>query len=276
LGRMAQVPNVLALADVCLVDDPDLVARSFLPYDKASKATGDLSSVYLLAHMALEALTHADGGADQAERTLWLRAHARICGTSWTLQRVGQEVDASIEMDAARQESEQFRALDNLAFVEKCQGRLSRLRAEQHEADGEPERAEAMYEESRGQLVAAHEQFVALLADARYAQKYAEEPGECLALRARTELSAGRLDEAQRFAAAAHGELDGLGPRCKPRADTCLVEAELALARVREGLRTEGLLGVSRRRHPGCVRCSRSSGMSRTNRPRWRLVRTKS
>lgn len=239
LGKMAQVPNVLALADACLDDDPHLVGRSFLPYDKASKATGDLSSVYLLARTALDALTHADHGAERVERTLWLRAHARICGTSWTLQRVGQEVDASAEMDAARRESEPFRALDNLAFVEKCQGRLSRLLAEHHGEEGEPELAETMYQKSRAQLDAAHEQFVAMLADAQYTLRYAEEPGECLALRARTELSAGQLDEAQLFATSAHSELDGLGPQCKPWADTCLVEAELALARVREGLQTE-------------------------------------
>jgi hypothetical protein len=176
---------------------------------------------------------------EQNERTLWLRAHARICGTSWTLQRVGQEGEASIEMDVARAESQPFDAVDNLAFVEKCQGRLSRLRAERHDADGESLLAQALDGQSRTQLDSAYAQFVALLEDPRFGDRYVEEPGECLALRARTELSALRLDEAERFAAAAHAELDGLGPRCKPWADACLVDAELVLARVRSDMPSE-------------------------------------
>jgi hypothetical protein len=157
LQRMAQVPNVLALAEVCLADEPDLVARSFHPYDKAAKATGDLSSVYLLARRALEASTHAAQGDPQRDaEVMWLRAHARICGTSWTLQRVGHEVEASEEMDTARRESLYFNHRDNLAFVDKCQGRLSRLRAERFEADGHREGAAEMYDKSRTQLASAH------------------------------------------------------------------------------------------------------------------------
>lgn len=237
LDRVAQVPNVLALAEASLAADPELVARAFQPYDKAAKATGDLSTVYLLARTALEALARVDGDVpERQERVLWLRAHARICGTSWTLQRVGQEHEALCEMDAAREESRPFDAVDNLAFVDKCQGRLFRLLAEQREAAGDHPAAERLYQQSREALDCAHRQFLALLNDARFAQRYQEEPGECLALRARTELSAGRLEEAARFAALAHTELDGLGPRCKPWADVCLVDAELALARAREDL----------------------------------------
>lgn len=140
---MAQVPNVLALAQACLASDPDLVARAFHPYDKPAMATGDLSTVYKLAHTALEASTRVTGRADQDAKVLWLRAHARICGTSWTLQRVGQVAEASAEMDVARQESLAFGDADNLSFIEKCQGRLSRLRAEKLGAEGRSVRTRA-------------------------------------------------------------------------------------------------------------------------------------
>lgn len=237
LGRMAQVPKVLALSGACLADDPYLVARAFKLYEKAAKATGDLSSVYRLARAALQAAAAVPpGAAARNHEVLWLRAHARICGTSWTLQRVGQETEASAEMDAAREESSPFGDVDNLAFIDKCQGRLSRLRAEDLAATGDHGAARVIYDESRQQLQRAHKSFLALLGDVRFAQRYQEEPGECLALRARTELSQGRLDAAERYATAAHQELDGLGPRCKPWADTCVVDAEIMLARARDGM----------------------------------------
>jgi hypothetical protein len=75
-------------------------------------------------------------------------------------------------------------------------------------------------------------------------------------LRARTELSAGDLDAAADYAARAHSELDGLGPRCKPWADACLVDAEIALARVRDGLpaaEARGLLGREQVRLDGVL-----------------------
>lgn len=245
LERVAQVPNVLALADACLTADPALVSRAFYPYDKASKATGDLSTVYLLARTAVEALARVDGdGAEHQEKVLWLRGHARICGTSWTLQRVGQEAEALVEMDAARADSRPFNAVDNLAFVDKCQGRLHRLLGEQHEANGDHATAVEDYERSRAALDSAHQQFTALLGDPRFATRYEEEPGECLALRARTELSAGQLEEAARFAARAHAELDGLGPRCKPWADVCLVDAEVALERARDNMPADQALAL--------------------------------
>lgn len=178
LERVAQVPNILALAAASLPDDPYLAARAFKPYDKASKATGDLSSVYLLARTALEGAAASPTGAPERDRELlWLRAHARICGTSWTLQRVGQEAEASAEMDAAREESLPFNDTDNLAFVDKCQGRLSRLRAERLTAVGDHDGATLRYDESRGQLDRAYQQFVALLDDPHYAGRYQEEPG---------------------------------------------------------------------------------------------------
>jgi hypothetical protein len=233
--KVAQVPNVLALSQACARDNPDLVARAFRVYDKAAKATGDLSTVYRLAAVSLEAATNAPADGEQHRVLLELRGHARICGTAWTLQRVGQESEASVQMDYARIESEQAHSADNLAFVDKCQGRLSRLRAEASAGAGNNERASELYALSREQLAGAYQAFTALLQEPDYAH-LAEEPGECLALRARTALSQGQLDEAEKYAGRAHDELDYLGPRCKAWADVCLIDSELALARVREGM----------------------------------------
>jgi tetratricopeptide (TPR) repeat protein len=255
---MAQVPNVLALCEATIRDDPFLVTRAFHPYDKAAKSTGDLSTVYLLARTVLEAAAHVPTGSPERDkRVLWLRAHARICGTSWTLQRVGQENDAAAEMDAARRESVTYHDDDNLAFVDKCQGRLSRLRAERATAQGDAQTAKRLYAESRARLDTAYVAFQRLLEDLRYVDRnYTEEPGECLALRARTELSAGDVDAAEEFVARAHNELDGLGPRCKPWADASLVDAEIALARVRDGVSAANareLLGREQNRLAGVL-----------------------
>lgn len=239
--KIEQVPNVLALALACAVDAPEVVARAFHPYDKAAKATGDFSCVYRLAKTAIRAaeIAGARPGLDPADQTrfLWLRGHARICGTSWTLQRVEQIDEATAQMTRARTESIDGSAKDNLAFVDKCQGRLSRLRAEELTASGFPAEAEHCYDLSRSELAAAYLQFTELVAAPEFA-KYAEEPGECLALRARTELSQFRLDDAAGYAERAHAELDHLESNRKAFADVCLVDAEIALARVRAGMET--------------------------------------
>lgn len=232
-ARILQVTNVLALAIACAADHPDVAARAFRPYDKASKATGDFSTVYRLAHTALRAAEVAgsrSGLSPEEQITfLWLRGHARICGTAWTLQRVGQITEAADQMDQARIESTEGHAVDNLAFGDKCQGRLSRLRAEQLIAQGLPSDAVQWFERSRVQLEAAYRQFTALVVQPEYA-RCDEEPGECLALRARTELSAGDLTAASNYAKRAHDELDYLGPKRKASADVALVDAEIALA----------------------------------------------
>lgn len=234
--RVAQVPNVLSLAHKLVGSAPALVARVFKDYDKAVKATGDLSAVHRLASLSLDASTRA--GDLPARDALELRGHARICGTAWVLQRVGLPADAAAQMDLARRESAEAASRDNLAFADKCQGRLSRLTAEDHAAGGDGAAADAAYDLSRHQLDAGYEAFTALLSEPEFT-RLEEEPGECLALRARTELSQGRLDEAERYAALAHAELDHLPDQRKAWADTCLVDAEAAMARVKDGIPPE-------------------------------------
>lgn len=95
---------------------------------------------------------------------------------------------------------------------------------------------------SRTQLGSGYRMFTELVLEPEFAA-YVEEPGECLALRARTELSQGRIDEAERYAALAHAELDHLTEQRKAWADTCLVDAEVALAQIRDG-KSEDTAGV--------------------------------
>lgn len=232
--RVGQVLNVLSLATAAREHHPGLVATAFQEYDKAVKATGDLSAVYRLSKLSLDAATAVPADGADTKALLKLRGHARICGVGWVLQRVGLPQDAARQMDQARQESEQGGSRENLAFIDKCNGRLSRLTAEDLAEAGEPAGAEEAYDLSRLQLDSGYDQFRALVVEPEFA-RHVEEPGECLALRARTELSQGRLDDAERYAELAHRELDHLADARKAWADTCLVDAEAALARVRDG-----------------------------------------
>jgi hypothetical protein len=234
--RVAQVPNVLSLSHALVGSSPGVVAGGFKSYDKAVKATGDLSAVHRLASLALDAATRDTGLP--AKEVLDLRGHARICGTAWVLQRVDMPAEAARQMVLARLESAEAGSRDNLAFADKCQGRLSRLTAEDLDAAGESTAAAAAYAASRMQLDAGYSAFTELLRAPEFA-RLDEEPGECLALRARTELSAGRLDEAERYAALAHVELDHLTDQRKACADVCLVDAELVMARARDGMAPE-------------------------------------
>lgn len=234
---VAQVPNVVSLAARLVSSDPLLVARAFKTYDKASKATGNLSMVHRLSTLSLEAAVAASQRSTAADEQRWLlglRGHARICGTAWTLQRVREPVLAAEEMEIARKESEQADDEVNLAFADKCQGRLSRLAAEDLQASGDGDAAARLYDLSRAQLDGAYVRFSRLVADPEHG-RLAEEPGECLALRARTALSQGLLGEAEEYAAQAHAELDYLQPQRKAWADVCLVDAEVALAQARDG-----------------------------------------
>lgn len=233
--RVRQVPNVVAMTREAAVADPALAARAFRSYDKASKATGDLSAVYVLAGLSLDAAARSVvGGAAASAESLELRGHARICGIAWVQQRVGMLDDAARQMEKARNESDLAASRDNLAFVDKCQGRLSRLRGEDALAAGDVDAAEEWFCVSEQQLRAGLRQFKVLLREPAFA-RLEEEPGECLALLARTALSAGRLDDAEDLAGQAHAELDYLPDERKAWADTCLLEAEVALHRVRDG-----------------------------------------
>lgn len=122
--RVGQVLNVLSLAKAVRQYDRSLVAGAFKEYDKAVKATGDLSAVYGLAGLSLDAATTVSADGADVKHLLELRGHARICGVGWVLQRVGLPADAARQMDVARQESEQASSRDNLAFIDKCVGRL--------------------------------------------------------------------------------------------------------------------------------------------------------
>ena len=232
-ARVRQAANVEALAALCIEQDPAVVAEAFWAYDKAVKASGSFSLVRRLAQHSLRAASRLSmaGGGQGARRALELRGHARICGISWTDQRVGALNQAAEGLETARGESALAESEDNLAFIDKCQGRLSRLRAEQRQEQGDQSAAAQLYQQSEEQLRSAYQQFAALVRAG--SDRLDEEPGECLALLARTHLSAGALNDAEQVARDAHRELDFLQPRRKAWADVCLLDGEIALQRAR-------------------------------------------
>jgi hypothetical protein len=237
--RVRQAPNVVALAEVCMDHHPHLVAGSFRNFDKAVKASGNLTLVRRLARHAITA-TRATGqvvagSVAEAEKTaLFLRAHARICGTSWVAQRTGELDIAMSEMAQARIESDVAESADNLAFIDKCTGRFKRLQAERFLADGDGASAAHEFASSMVSLARGYEQFEKLAASADYPH-LDEEPGECQTLLARTYLSNQQLDLAQETNNLAHRLLDGLSMPRKAWGDACLVDAEISLARARSG-----------------------------------------
>jgi hypothetical protein len=237
--RVRQAPNVVALAEVCLEHDPQLVAGAFRNYDKAVKASGNLTLVRRLARYAITATEAcgqlAVGPPNESDKAiLFLRAHARICGTSWVAQRTGEIDLAMTEMGQARIESEVAESLDNLAFIDKCTGRLKRLQAERFVEEGDPASAVDEFASSIVSLTTAYGRFEKLVVSGDYPH-LDEEPGECQALLARTYLSKQQLDQAEAANRLAHDLLDPLSRPRKAWGDACLVGAEITLARARSG-----------------------------------------
>lgn len=228
--------NAYLLARALLDERPELVAETFYAFDKPVKGRGSLLLVAALAQLSLTAIARLavrDGEFDRA-RLLWLRGHARICGTTWCHQRTGNFEQAAADMEASREEAVEFGHLDNVAFVDKCLGRISRLRGEVAGESAAHEEANRHYEVSVDQLKLAQTEFLTLL-EMGYT-RYADEPGECLSLVARTHLSAGNLEAAEEASRSAWKALAGTQRPSKAVGDQSLLDIEIALARAQGGI----------------------------------------
>lgn len=219
-----QVPNVFELGRAVLDEDPALVARLFETFDKASKAYGNLGLVQELARLSTDAVRQVAEGVrsdDERAALMALLARNHICGEAWVLQRVNELDDAEGFLAEARRLNEQSGDRTGLAFVDKCSGRLTRMRAERANPTDRP----ALLAHSKALLGDAAEAFRELAA---HNHALREDAGESLSLLARTLAVEGALEAARRTCAEAHQDLD-LFAHGKAYADLTLLEAEIAL-----------------------------------------------
>lgn len=218
-------PNARGLADAAVNHAPEVVAEVFVAFDKPSKAYGDLSLVYRLAQTSTKAvLSLVDSGRSGDRHLMRLRARNYICGEAWVLQRRDELGEAAELLAEARRLTELSGDRSGLAWSDKCEGRLARMRAEKENSD---ERRADLLRESERLLRDATTRFAAMASDD--ASLY-EEAGESLSLLARTFLVAGDLIQAADSAAGAHSYLDA-SPASKAYADLVLVDAEIAVTR---------------------------------------------
>ncbi len=174
-----------------------MAPRLFNVLDRPMKALGDKRLVLEVAEKCIEVTDHPSRTPEEAE----CEARARICGTSWVYQRLGNlgraadEAQLSLEL-SARTDS----PAKNLAFCHKCNGRLARLRAE--ETDDREVRGRFL-QESVDELSTAIDLF------SRHEEFGPEDPevGDCHSLLARTFLFAGDVAEAEKHVEKASGLL---------------------------------------------------------------------
>jgi len=126
LDGHSPVADAVRIASVCKKLNPVTVLGTFRALEKHLKRLGNKHLVLELATLTIGAShgPHRDTEAVRAE------AQALICGRSWALQRLD---DLGQAADAAEKSLVLGKAVGwdrNTAFCLKCNGRLSRLRAE--------------------------------------------------------------------------------------------------------------------------------------------------
>jgi tetratricopeptide (TPR) repeat protein len=189
-----QTDNALTLARICMPSNPESVIPLFDALEKPLKKLGNKRFVLDAAELTIAA---ADSKVPRDEAGARAKAKAIVCGRSWVYQRVGQVNDAE---HSARESLELGKKIGwerNTAFCLKCMGRLQRLIAEKEVRAIERQNA---FRGSADLLGKATEAFTAL------PQSENIEPddiGDCYSLLARTYLSSGDLQIAERHAAKA-------------------------------------------------------------------------
>ena len=119
----SQTPNVLALAKECIEHAPEVVAETFVAFDKPSKAYGDLWLIHDLAETATRAVPIAVARSPQHSRQLAeFRARNYVCGSAWVLQRVEELEEAEQYTKRAREISVSIDDSRTAAFADKCSG----------------------------------------------------------------------------------------------------------------------------------------------------------
>ena len=174
-----------------------MAPRLFDVLDRPMKALGDKRLVLEVANKCIEVTDHPSRTPEEAE----CEARARICGTSWAYQRLGNLGRAADEAKRSMELSAQTDSpAKNLAFCHKCNGRLARRRAEE---TGDLAERGRFLKESVAELSKAIEIF------SHHEEFGPEDPevGDCHSLLARTFLFAGDVSEAKKNVEKASGLL---------------------------------------------------------------------
>ena len=187
---------------------PDL----FDTLDKPMKSLGDKNLVLAVAKECI-ACCHNAGSFETAE----CEGRARICGTSWVYQRTGRLDLAAHEAQKSLEISKKIESNKNIAFCNKCLGRLQRKRAETKK---NITIKQEFFKESEAYLKKAISNFKNL---PRYGD-YSSEVGDCYSLLGRTYLSMGEIHLANEYAAKARQLIDGTS---KDYLDLCILEGDI-------------------------------------------------
>ena len=166
-----------------------MAARLFDVLDKPMKALGDKRFAMEVADACVQATIH-EGARSKEEAEC--EARARICGLSWTHQRMGRLDLAAHEAELSIELARNLNSTKSLAFGKKCSGRLARLRAEKAES----RRTQA---ELFAQSISELEEAIALFSDHEEFGAEHAEVGDCYSLLARTHLSMGHAEDASRY-----------------------------------------------------------------------------
>ena len=190
-----QVHNAFALAKICTKNNPLLVATVFGRLDKTLKRIGDKHLILEVAYLSIDAAKQRKQkrGKEEVEA----EARALICGVSWVFQRLGRIDEARAAAQKSRQLGEWMNLEVNLAFCEKCLGRLCRIEAETLK---DRNLKEANFLQSKALLQEAIERFTNL---SGYGHTHPE-VGDCYSLLGRTYLVAGNLPKAEEVIGLAH------------------------------------------------------------------------
>jgi tetratricopeptide (TPR) repeat protein len=142
------------------------------------KERGDKHFLLEVAYLSLSAAKRVRGDRNTAVA----RVRCEICGIAWVYQRVGQLAKAQAAAAVARELAETIGSDANVAYAEKCSGRLARVQAEGLSGHERFDKLAA----STGHL---HRAIDAFEADHDYGPRHPE-VGDCYSLLARTHLVA--------------------------------------------------------------------------------------
>jgi tetratricopeptide (TPR) repeat protein len=220
-GAYRQAQNLVAIAQGLCTKDPGLVAGLYRGIEKRLKDLGDKRLVLRLADISI----HAAGRVvPQTEETARSRAHAMVCGFSWSYQRLGKLDLALTHAKDSLDLGQKIGWVRNTAFCEKCTGRLLRLQAELSADEQVRTTRLAESAERLGKATTAFQDDVELPLGKRL-----EERGDCQSLLGRTLLVAGKIDDATQAAERASTLLDQT--HGKAYVDLQILRADLSLAR---------------------------------------------
>lgn len=225
-----QVANVITLAEACLFTQPRLVATVFGTTDKLLKEMG---KKHLVRDVALLSLLAAQRATTKERDMKLAMIRSLICGLTWYYQRVGDLEQANAAATKSLYYAREVDSKLDIAFSEKCTGRLRRIEAEGLAGSAR----QAKLAESVGMLSRAIETFSV----AEGHGPTSPEVGDCYSLMARTYLVAGDL-------AAARTKLDNAFARLsddggKDRIDALILAGDI---QVEMGRNDEGLVYYER------------------------------